>query len=330
MRFRHLVAALAGGLALAALAPAAAQPGAAPAAWPKQAVTLVVPFPAGGPTDAMARLLAQRLGERLGQQVVVDNRGGAGGGIAAELVARAPADGHTLFFGTTGTMAINPSLYSKLRYDPAKDFAPVSLMATTMNVLVVNPEVPARSVAELVRLAKARPGQLNYGSAGNGSSNHLSGELFRTMAGIELSHVPYKGSAPALVDLLGGRLSLMFDTVAQQTQNIATGKVRALAVTGAVRSPLLPEVPTVQEAGLKGFDVTIWYGVLAPAATPPAIVDRLAHEIATVMATPEMKARMQADGAEARTTTPAEFAALIRQDTKKWAPVVKASGASLD
>jgi len=299
-------------------------------AYPQQPVTLVVPFPAGGPTDAMARVLAQKLGDRLAQQVIVDNRGGAGGSIAAEVVARAPADGHTLFFGTTGTMAINPSLYTKLRYDPVKDFAPVSLMATTMNVLVVNPRVPAKNLGELVALAKARPGELVYGSAGNGSSNHLSGELFRASAAIQINHIPYKGSAPALVDLLGGRLSMMFDTIAQQSQNIATGKVHALAVTGSKRSPLLPQVPTAQEAGLKGFDVTIWYGVLAPQGTPAPVVDRLQREMVAVMATDEMKKRMEADGAEARTTTPAEFAALIRSDTAKWAPVVKNSGATLD
>jgi tripartite-type tricarboxylate transporter receptor subunit TctC len=300
------------------------------ATFPRQPLTLVVPFPAGGPTDAMARLLAQKLSERLEQQVVIDNRGGAGGGIAAELVARAPADGHTLFFGTTGTMSINPSLYKKLRYDPVKDFAPVSLMATTMNVLVVNPEVPARNLAELVQLARSKPGEFAYGSAGNGSSNHLSGELFKSIAGVQISHVPYRGSSPALIDLLGGRIAMMFDTIAVQTQNIAVGKVRALAVTGPRRSPLLPDVPTAQEAGLKGFDVTIWFGVLAPAGTPAPIIERLNREIVTVMATDEMRKRMQADGAEAKTTTPAEFAALIKQDTAKWAPVVKASGATLD
>lgn len=299
-------------------------------AYPRGPVTLVVPFPAGGPTDAMARQLAQRLGERLGQQVLIDNKGGAGGSIAAEAVAKAAPDGHTLFFGTTGTMAINPSLYAKLRYDPVKDFAPVSLMATTMNILVVHPEVPARSLGDLVSLAKAKPNTLTFGSAGNGSSNHLSGELFRTSAGIQITHVPYKGSAPALVDLLGGRLTMMFDTIAQQTGNVAAGKVRALAVTGPRRSPLLPEVPTAQEAGLKDLDVTIWFGVLAPAGTPAPIVDRLSREIAAVMATDDMKKRMQADGAEARATTPAEFAALIRADIAKWGPIVKASGATLD
>lgn len=300
------------------------------ATFPRQPLTMVVPFPAGGPTDAMARLLAQKLSERLEQQVVIDNRGGAGGGIAAELVARAPADGHTLFFGTTGTMSINPSLYKKLRYDPVKDFAPVSLMATTMNVLVVNPEVPAKNLADLVQLARSKPGEFAYGSAGNGSSNHLSGELFKSIAGVQISHVPYRGSSPALIDLLGGRIAMMFDTIAVQTQNIAAGKVRALAVTGPRRSPLLPEVPTAQEAGLKGFDVTIWFGVLAPAGTPAPIIERLNREIVAVMATDEMRKRMQADGAEAKTTTPAEFAALIKQDTAKWAPVVKASGATLD
>jgi tripartite-type tricarboxylate transporter receptor subunit TctC len=325
MRIVTLLAALAGVLALAA-PPAQAQG----PSWPRQPVTLVVPFVAGGPTDGMARVLAQKLGERLGQQVIVDNKGGAGGNIAAEFVAKAPADGYTLFFGTTGTMAINPSLYAKLRYDPVKDFAPVSLMATTMNVLVVNPQVPAKSVTDLVKLAKATPGELTFGSAGNGSSNHLSGELLRSAAGIQINHIPYKGSAPALIDLLGGRLTMMFDTIAQQTQNIASGKVRALAVTGPKRSPLLPDVPTVQEAGLKDFDVTIWYGVLAPAATPAAVVERLNREIVAVMSTEEMKKQMQADGAEAKPTSQAEFAALIRHDLAKWTPVVKGSGARVD
>ena len=327
MRFMTFAAAaLAAAFSLTSLA-AQAQ---AVAVYPKQPVTLVVPFPAGGPTDAMARLLAQKLSERLDQQVVVDNRGGAGGGIAAELVARAPAEGHTLFFGTTGTMSINPSLYKKLRYDPVKDFAPVSLMATTMNVLVVNPEVQAKNLTELVQLAKGKPGELAYGSAGNGSSNHLSGELFKSIAGVQINHVPYRGSAPAMIDMLGGRIAMMFDTISVQTQNIAAGKVRALAVTGPKRSPLLPEVPTAQEAGLKGFDVTIWFGVLAPAGTPAPIIARLNREVVAVMATDEMRKRMQADGAEARTSTPAEFAALIKQDTAKWAPVIKASGATLD
>jgi tripartite-type tricarboxylate transporter receptor subunit TctC len=278
----------------------------------------------------MARQLAQKLGERLGQQVLIDNKGGAGGSIAAEAVAKAAPDGQTLFFGTTGTLAINPSLYTKLRYDPIKDFAPVSLMATTMNVLVVNPEVPAKNLTELIRLAKAKPGTLTYGSAGNGSSNHLSGELLKSAASLQINHIPYKGSAPALVDLMGGRLTMMFDTLAQQTGNIASGKLRALAVTGPNRSPLLPEVPTAQEGGLKDFDVTIWFGVLAPAGTPSSAVDRLAREIANVMSTDEMKKRMQDDGAEARPSSPAEFSALIRSDMAKWAPIVKTSGASLD
>lgn len=324
MRFTGLLAALTAAFTLVPLAHAQSP------AYPRGTVTLVVPFPAGGPTDAMARQLALKLGERLGQQVVVDNKGGAGGSIAAEAVAKAPADGHTLFFGTTGTMAINPSLYAKLRYDPVKDFAPVSLMATTMNVLVVNPDVPAKNLGELMALAKAKPNTVAYGSAGNGSSNHLAGELLRSSAGLQITHVPYKGSAAALVDLLGGRLTMMFDTIAQQTGNVAAGKVRALAVTGPKRSPLLPDVPTAQEAGLKDYDVTIWYGVLAPAATPAPVVERLQREIAAVMSTDEMKKRMQADGAEARPTTPAEFAALIKRDMAKWGPVVKASGATLD
>ncbi|WP_299787803.1 tripartite tricarboxylate transporter substrate binding protein [Ramlibacter sp.] len=279
----------------------------------------------------MARVLAQQLGERLGQPVIVENKGGAGGGIAAEAVARATPDGYTLFFGTTGTLAINPSLYRHLRYDPVKDFAPVSLMATTMNVLVVNPRLAADDLSGLIKLAKDKPGDLTFGSAGNGSSNHLSGELFRTEAGgLQITHVPYKGSAPALVDLLGGRISMMFDTISQQTQNIALGKVRALAVTGPKRSPLLPQVPTAQEAGLKNFDVTIWFGVLAPAGTPVPILDRLSRDIRAVMETADMKKLMLAQGAEAKPTTPAEFSALIKHDISKWGPVVKACGASLD
>lgn len=298
------------------------------ATYPQRTVSLVVPFSAGGPTDAMARMLAQGLGERLGQQVVVDNRGGAGGSIAAEFVARADPDGYTLFFGTTGTLAINPSLYQNLRYDPVKDFAPVSLMATTMNVLVVNPDIQVKTLNDLVALAKKKPGELTYGSAGNGSSNHLSGELFRKDSDIDIVHVPYKGSAPALIDLLGGRISMMFDTIAQQTQNISSGKVNALAVTGPSRSPLLPNIPTAQEAGLNGFDVTIWFGVLAPHNTPADIVDRLQKEMEAVMATDDMKKRMHAAGAEAYTTTPHEFADLIKHDIAKWEPVVKGSGAS--
>jgi tripartite-type tricarboxylate transporter receptor subunit TctC len=324
MRIAPLLVAATAALTLVPLANAQAP------AYPKGPVTLVVPFPAGGPTDAMARVLALKLGERLGQQVVVDNKGGAGGSIAAEAVAKAAPDGQTLFFGTTGTMAINPSLYSKLRYDPVKDFAPVSLMATTMNVLVVNPEVPAKNLGELVKLAKAKPNTVSYGSAGNGSSNHLSGELLRSNAAVQITHVPYKGSAPALVDLLGGRLTMMFDTVAQQTGNIAAGKVRALAVTGPKRSPLLPDVPTAQESGLKDYDVTIWFGVLAPAGTPAPVIERLNREMVAVMSTEEMKKKMQADGAEAKPTSAAEFAALIRHDMAKWGPVVKASGATLD
>ena len=298
--------------------------------FPKQPVTLVVPFPAGGPTDAMARVLALKLGERLGQQVVVENRGGAGGSIGAEFVARAPADGYTLLFGTTGIMAFNPSLYSKLRYDPLKDFAPISLMAITMNVLVVNPQMPARNLSELVKLAKAKPGEITYGSAGNGSTNHISGELLRTTADIQISHVPYKGSAPALVDLLGGRITMMFDTIAQQKQNIAAGKLRPLVVTGPRRSPLLPEVPTAQEAGLKDFDVMPWFGVLAPAGTPAPVIERLNREVVAVMSTDEMKERMKVDGAEAHPTTPSEFGAMIRQDLAKWTPVLKASGITLN
>jgi tripartite-type tricarboxylate transporter receptor subunit TctC len=318
MRIVTLVAALASALTLCA-APAQAQ---APA-WPKQPITLVVPFVAGGPTDGMARVLAQKLGERLGQQVIVDNKGGAGGNIAAEFVAKAPADGYTLFFGTTGTMAINPSLYGRLRYDPLKDFAPVSLMATTMNVLVVNPQVPAKNVAELVKLAKAKPGELTFGSAGNGSSNHLSGELLRSTAGIQINHIPYKGSAPALVDLLGGRLTMMFDTIAPEMQNIASGKVRALAVTGPKRSPLLPDVPTLQEQGVKGAEVQSWQAVAAPHGLPADIKQKLYTAIAAVLNEPDVKGKLLAMGFEIVADTPEHFAKYEAAEYARWKKLIE-------
>lgn len=298
--------------------------------YPDKPIKLVVPFPAGGPTDAMARLIGQNLSSKLGQPVVIDNRGGAGGTIATEAVANAAPDGYTLFFATTGTMAINPSLYKTLKVDPLKSFDAVGSVASTVNVLVVQPALPVGNVKELIALAKQKPGTLTFGSAGNGSSNHLSGELFKSMAAVDISHVPYKGSAAALTDLLGGRISMMFDTVSSQVQYLKAGKVKALGVTGAVRSEALPRVPTIAESGLPGFDVTIWFGLASPRGTAPEVIGRLNAELQTVLAQPEVQAQLAVLGANPLPGSPGDFARLIQRDAVKWSPVVKASGASLD
>jgi len=304
--------------------------GAIAAIYPERPIRLILPFPAGGATDFMARTLGQKLGERLGQPVVIDNRAGAGGAVAAEAVASAAPDGYTLFFATMGTLAINPSLYPKLRYDPVKDFAPIAITHATANVLVVHPQVAAKNVAELIVLGRARPGELTFGSAGNGSSSHLAGEYFKSLAGIEMTHVPYKGTSPALVDLLSGRISMMFDTIQVHVENIASGKVRALGVTSAERTPALPGVPTIAESGLPGYDVSIWLGVLAPAGTPKAVINRLNADIVKVMGEAEMKKQMLGAGIDARSSTPEQFAATVKADTLKWAKIVKAAGARLD
>ena len=304
--------------------------GAAVAAYPERPVRLVVPFPAGGGADFMARALAQKLSSQLGQPVVLDHRAGAGGTIAAEVVAAAAPDGYTLVFGTVGTHAINASLYAKLRYDPVKDFAPVSLTHLAPRVLVVHPSVPAKTVPELVALARAKPGELTFGSAGSGGTNHLSGELFKSMAGIDIVHVPYKGSAPASIDLLGGRITMVFDSIVAWGDHIKTGKVRALGVTSPRRSGALPDVPTIAESGLAGFDVANWLGVLAPAGTPKEVIARLNAEIKVAMADPDMQRQLAAVGIDPTYSTPDAFAELIRADIAKWAKVVKASGARAD
>jgi tripartite-type tricarboxylate transporter receptor subunit TctC len=304
--------------------------GAAGAAYPERPVRLVVPFPAGGGADFMARALAQKLSAQLGQPVVLDHRAGAGGTIAAEVVAGAAPDGYTLVFGTVGTHAINVSLYAKLRYDPVKDFAPVSLTHLAPRVLVVHPSVPAKTVPELIALAKAKPGELTFGSAGSGGTNHLSGELFKSMAGIDIVHVPYKGSAPASIDLLGGRITMVFDSIVAWGDHIKAGKVRALGVTSLKRSAALPDVPTIAESGLAGFDVANWLGVLAPAGTPKEVIARLNAEIKVAMADPEMQRQLAAVGIDPAYSTPEAFAELIGADIAKWAKVVKASGARAD
>jgi tripartite-type tricarboxylate transporter receptor subunit TctC len=298
--------------------------------YPAKPIRIVVPFPPGGATDILARDVAQKLSEAWGQQVIVDNRPGAGGNIGSELVAHSAPDGYTLEMGTVGTHAINASLYARMPYDHVKDFAPVILVAGVPNVLVVNPAVPANSVAELIAYAKANPGKLNFASSGNGTSIHLSGELFKVMAGVQMTHIPYKGSAPAMQDLLGGQVQLMFDNLPPSLPQIKAGKVRALAVTSLTRAPALPDVPTVAEAGLPGFEASSWFGILAPAGTPPAIVARLNAEIAKWLATPEAKEKLSKQGANAAGGTPEDFAKHIAAETAKWAKVVKDSGAKID
>ena len=298
--------------------------------YPAKPVRLVVPFPAGGTTDILARAVAQRLSEAWGQQVIVDNRPGAGGNIGSDLVAKAKPDGYTLLMGTVGTHAINPSLYRNMPYDHVKDFAPVILVAGVPNVLVVNPSLPVHSVPELIAYAKANPGKLNFASSGNGTSIHLSGELFKTMAGVQMTHVPYKGSSPALADLMGGQVQLMFDNLPSSLGLIKGGKLRAIAVTSATRAAALPDVPTIAESGLPGFEASSWFGVLAPAATPHEIVAKLNGTIALWLATPEAKEKLLAQGAIAAGGSPEDFARHIDRETAKWAKVVKASGAHID
>jgi tripartite-type tricarboxylate transporter receptor subunit TctC len=305
-------------------------PGAFAQAYPNHTIRLVVPFPAGGTTDILARAAAQKLTESLGQAVVVDNRPGAGGNIGADIVAKSAPDGYTLLMGTVGTHAINPSLYAKMPYDHVKDFVPVVLVAGVPNVLVVNPSVPVHSVADLIKLAKSKPGEINFASSGAGTSIHLSGELFKTMAGVDMTHVPYKGSAPALTDLMGGQVQVMFDNLPSSLALIKSGKLRAIAVTSLKRAPALPDVPTIAESGLPGFEASSWFGVLAPAGTPAPVVARLNAEVNKWLQSPEAREQLLAQGAAAAGGTPEQFAAHIRAETEKWAKVVKASGAKVD
>jgi tripartite-type tricarboxylate transporter receptor subunit TctC len=320
------IAAIAGLMAIGVAGPTGAQ---APA-YPTRSIRLVVPFPPGGATDIMARAVAQKLTDAWGQAVVVDNRPGAGGNIGADLVAKSPPDGYTILMGAVSTHAINVTLYAKLPYDPVKDFAPVTLITSVPNVLVLHPSVPAKNVAELIALAKARPGQLNFASGSTGSAGHLAGELFKTMAGVDMVHIPYKGAAPAVVDLLAGHVSLMFDNLSSALPNIKVARVRALAVTTLKRSPLLPQLPTISEAGLKGFDISTWFGIFAPAGTPPDIVAKLNAETVRVLNAPGMKERLLTLGAEPVGNKPDEFAAFVRLEIQKYATVIKAAGAKAD
>jgi tripartite-type tricarboxylate transporter receptor subunit TctC len=298
--------------------------------YPSKPIKLIVPFPAAGTTDILARVVAQKLTEAWGQPVIVDNRPGAAGNIGADLVAKSPADGYTVLMGTVSTHAINPSLYARLPFDHVKDFAPITLVAAVPNILVVNPSVPATSVKELIALAKAKPGKLNFASSGNGTSIHLSGELFKTMTGVDMTHVPYKGSAPALTDLMGGQVNVMFDNMPSAFPHVKSGKLRALAVTSARRSPAVPDLPTVAEAGVPGYEATSWFGLIAPAGTPKEIVNKFSTTVAKILGTPEVRERLSSQGAEPVGNTPEQFSAFIRAETAKWAEVVKKSGAHID
>jgi tripartite-type tricarboxylate transporter receptor subunit TctC len=298
--------------------------------YPSRPITLVVPYAAGGGNDVMARIVAEKMSKSLGQQIVIENKGGAGGSIATRQVAKSPPDGYTLGLGGTGTLAINPTLYPNVGYDPRKDFAPVGLIATSALVVLVNPDVAARTVGELIALAKREPGKLNYASAGVGSGIHLGAELFATMADIKLTHIPYKGSSPALTDLLGGHVAIYFSSLPPAIALIKEGKVRALAVTGAKRSAVLPDLPTVAEAALPGYEAVLHYGIVAPAGTPQPIIGKLNAAMRAALAEPDVRERIVADGAEPLPTTPAEYAADIDREETKWSRIVKLSGAKVE
>lgn len=318
----------------AALAAALGAAGAATAAgaqsYPLHPVTLIVPYAAGGGNDAMARALADRMGAALGAEIVIENRGGAGGSIATRQVARAAPDGYTLGLGGTGTLAVDPTLYPNAGYDPRRDFAPVGLIATSAMVVLVNPKVPAATLSDLIALAKRQPGTINFASAGSGSGMHLGTELLAFMAGISMVHIPYKGTGPALTDLVGGHVAVYLSSLAPAIGLVRGGAVRALAVTSLKRVPAFPELPTVAEAALPGFEAVLHYGVIAPAGTPPAVVDRLNAAMRTALASPEVLARLDTDGAEPFPSTPEQYRADIDREETKWSEIVRRSGARAD
>ncbi len=298
--------------------------------YPDQPIRLVVPFPAGGGADNLARMIMPRVEKILGQPIVIDNRPGAGGNVGAEIVAHAPPDGYTLLYGTNGTHAINKSLYGNLRFDPVKDFAPVSRMTQIAAMLIVNPAFPVDTVGGLVAYAKAHPGEVNFASAGNGTTSHLAGVLFASMTGIDIVHVPYRGGAAAMTDLVGGQVQMMIDVMPSAYPQVKGGKVRGIAVTTARRSPAAPEFPTIAESGVPGFEVSAWDGILAPAGTPSAVIDKLNAAIRQALEDPQLVAQLQASGAQPVPGTPADFARHISAETEKWAAVVKRSGAKVD
>jgi tripartite-type tricarboxylate transporter receptor subunit TctC len=297
--------------------------------YPSKPIRIIVPYPPGGFNDTLARTLGQKLNEKWGQPVIVDNRPGGGTTIGTGVVAKSAPDGYTLLI-VSFAFAVNPALYATLPYDTTKDFTPVVLAANTPNLLVVNPQLPVKSVKELIALAKSRPGQLNYASAGNGSSNHLSMELFKSLTGIDAVHIPYKGSALAVTDLIGGQVDVMFDNVPNVLSQVKAGKLRALAVSSKERSPFIKDLPTVAEAGVPGFDVSVWFGVVAPAGTPKAVIAKLSAEINAILKLPEVRESFNNQGVETAGGTPTEFSAFISRQTTKWAQVVKDSGAKAE
>ena len=293
-------------------------------------IRIVLGFPPGGATDILSRDFAAKLGEELKQQVIIENKPGAGGTIGADLVAKAPADGYTLTIGTSSNHAIAVSLYKKLPYDPVKDFAPITMLAVSQNVVVVNPDIPAANIRELVAHAKANPGKLNFGSSGNGTISHLTGEMFNTLNATQITHIPYKGSAFVFPDLISGQISMMFDSTISISPLLKSGKIRALAVTGAKRSKIMPELPTVAESGYPGFESTNWFGFFAPVATPKEIIARLHAAAVKVLAGAELQERFAKQGAEVVANKPDEAAAMLKADIAKWAEVAKRSGAKID
>jgi tripartite-type tricarboxylate transporter receptor subunit TctC len=326
-RFRGLLLA-AGLLLMPALSFAQASP--STQAYPTKPIRLVVGVPPGGTTDLVARVVGEQLARELGQPVVVENRAGAAGNIGADLVAKSTPDGYTLFLAPIGTVAINPSLYANLPFDPLRDFAPISQLTSLPMAMVVNAAVPAKTVKEFIELARAQPGKINFASGGSGTGTHLAGELFKSMAGIEMVHVPYKGNGPAMVDLLAGRVSVMFDQVSTALPHMRAGKLRALGVTTAQRSSVAPDVPTLSESGLAGYDVTTWHGLVAPAGTPREVIARLNAAVVKALASPEVRERFKASGIEPVSSSPEQFGALMRGELARWREVIQRAGVKID
>ena len=298
--------------------------------YPSKPIRFVIPFAPGGANDVIGRMVGTKLGEVLGQSMIMDNRGGAGGSIGLELAAKSPPDGYTLVLGNIATLAVNPTLYSKLPYNPVKDFQPISLGAKSAQVLVVHPALPANSVKQLIALARAKPGSLVYASGGNGSGAHLTAEYFKLLTKTQMVHVPYKGLGPAYVDLIAGQIQLAFGGVTGVGPHIKSGRVRPLGVSGAARVPAFPEIPTIAEAGVPGYDVTLWYGVLAPAGTPAPVVNRLHAAMTTSLQSADLKERLLSNGADPALMAPEEFRTYIQAEITRWAPIIKASGARID
>ncbi len=324
MRLPYRAAMIAAGCILSAAASASAQN------YPHKAIRFIMPYPAGGSIDTTGRIVAQQLAENLGQQVVIDNRTGAGGTVGTEIAARAAADGYTLVMGGTGTLALSPNLQRNLPYDPARDFAPVTLLVIVPYVLVVPPALRVNSVKELIALAKSRPDQINYGSGGNGSAPHLAAELFKNMAGVRLVHVPYKGSTPAINDVIAGQVQLTFTGIPSVLAHIKSGRLRPIGVTSATRAAALPEVPAIRESGVPGYEVSPWFGVLVPARTPPALVTRLNGEFLKVLRSQVIRERFSAEGVEPVGNTPEQFASYIKLELVKWGKVIKQAGIRVD